>query len=46
MTNIHAPNGIFSCFIYYFINPHMLKIFLQLYGMKWVPRNPPKEILN
>ena len=28
------------------INPHMHKIFLQLYCMKWVPRDSQKEILN
>ena len=29
-----------------FFNPHMHKIFLQLYCMKWVPKDAPKEMLN
>ena len=28
------------------VNPHVHKIFLQLYCMKWVPGDPQKEILN
>ena len=30
----------------FLINPHMHEIFLRLYGMKWVPRDSQKEILN
>ena len=27
------------------VNPHMHEIFLQLYYMKWVPKDPQKEML-
>ena len=28
------------------VNPHMHEIFLQRYCMKWVPRDPLKEMIN
>ena len=28
------------------INPHMHEILVQLYYMKWVPRDPQKDPLN
>ena len=34
----------FTCFD--IINPHMHKIFLQLYYMNWVPRDQQKVMLN
>ena len=31
---------------YNYFNPHMHEIFLQLYCVKWVPRDSQKDMLN
>ena len=36
----------FKLFLSNFINPHMHKIFLQVYCMKWISGDPRKEMLN